>query len=250
MPVTFQKCVDSLPSNVNDTVDSHFITAYRNATIVAIAICYVLNISWCLAVLFVVPQTSPFRASDIVHNTASEQLPCATLYQAYENGQISTIPLIKVLKCRHDELDAIISFIVNLFIAVSVTVSFLVMSMGMKHYIDGSVKDSTDSGTDYDSSRWARYAIYFSVVLATALSNPHGVFKIMEGVTTLALNIEAGAYILYMLYQSRKNDEDCGIPAPLSQLHVSLIYTFVGLYFVLVVSIDAFYYLPSSLFKR
>lgn len=248
MPVTFHKSIHSLPPS-DTAVDRQFVAAYRTATILAILVCFLLNIAWACAVLFSVPQSppSPSPVAHVSRALAPPAKPCATLQQAYEQGEIATIPLVKVLQCRNDSLDSVISFIVNLFIVVSITVSFLVMSMGMKHYLDGHAREKAESPEDYHSARALRYLICFGIVLATALANPHGLFRIMEGVTTLALNIEAGLFILFMLYMARSYDS--AHRAFLSPLSAAFIYVVVGLYFLTVVCVDSFYYLPRTFLK-
>ncbi|PXF44741.1 hypothetical protein BWQ96_05500 [Gracilariopsis chorda] len=248
MPVTFHKSIDSLPPT-DATVDRQFVAAYRNATVIGIIVCFLLNIAWAIAVLFSVPQSS--SSSAVAHATRAlvrAVKPCATLQEAYDQGQIATIPLVKVLQCRKDSLDSVISFIVNLFIVVSITVSFLVMSMGMKHYLDGQAREKAESPQDYDYARGFRYLVCFGIVLGTALANPHGLFRIMEGVTTLALNIEAGLFMLFMLYVARSDDG--GEHSLLSPLAASFVYLFVGFYFLTVVCVDSFFYLPRTILRQ
>lgn len=248
MPVTFQACIASLEHMDDNVMDAAFVSSYRMATYLAIAICYVLNVAWCYAVLLVVPQLPPAVASSAADTFGAPAN--ASLSTAEELGQISTVPLIQTLQARNDTLDSIVSLLVNIFIALSVTVSFLVMSMGMKHFIDGEVQShvTTDSTISVNTNRRIKYLVYFSIILIVALTNPAAIFKIMEGSTSLALNIEAGLFVLYMLHTSRKSEEFTSVPAPLSSLQVTVLIVFGGFYFLSAVFVDLFLYIPSTIF--
>lgn len=264
MPVTFQACLDGT-KGVDGRVpplDRAFVRGYRMATIVAIVVCYVLNVTWCFAVLLCVPQRSrsletttvPLdKGRQIVSTFFSSELESirevytnASLTEASELGQISTIPLIEVLEAKEDQLDWVIALLVNIFIALSVTISFLVMSLGMKHFIDGQAQSQStpSSRFGYDTNRRFKYVLHFAVILTTAVGNPTALFKIMEGVTALSLNMEAGLFVLYMLYSGRSMTKE--IPAPLSRNHFVGLVLFVGLYFGSAVLIDLVFYLPSA----
>lgn len=240
MPITFQACLNGLPADAGTIVDAPFVRSYRFATITAVLICYFLNVAWSAAVLHVVPQVSEpgIAAAGVASN--------ATLTAAAEMGLISTVPLMQVLQARNDPMDTVISFLVNLFTALSVTISFLIMSIGTKHYIDGEVKSryENDSQTQQAQARQIRYLLFFSIMLAIALFNPQGLFKIMIGFTALALNLEAGVFIIYMLYTSRDEYAETA-PDPLSPLAARLIMVFVGVYYCAAVLIDLFFYIPT-----
>lgn len=263
MPVTFQACLDSTKdcNGCPAPVDRHFVRAYRTATILAVVICYLLNILWAIAMLMCVPQTASvatngdgmIEARTVVTTMVRglrvlrETNASTSLQAANELGQISTIPLIAELRSRHDELDTVIVLLVNTFIALSITVSILVMSVGMKHYIDGAAQSqlqSSNSSFRYNVNRGSKYLLAYGFVLLCALGNPEGIFKIMEGVTGLSANIELGLILIYMLYVGRKMTKE--IPAPLSPWHVASIIGYVTLYFSVAVVVDVIFFLPSS----
>ncbi|CDF39737.1 unnamed protein product [Chondrus crispus] len=265
MPVTFQACLESTraPDGTIPPLDPPFLRAYRMSTVAAIVICFILNVSWCVGILLCVPQTSHTIRSvaaasgnhDMTVLSNSIQLTLnavnathsdASLTQANELGQISTIPLIEVLQARGDQLDWLMALLVNIFIALSITVSFLVMSLGLKHFLDGQARDRTTSTTSmaYDSYRILQYAQHYLFVLVIAVFNPTGLFKIMEGITGLSLNVEAGLFILYMLHIGRRMNKQ--IPAPLSHTHVLVVLWYAGAYFGSAVLVDILFYLPHA----
>lgn len=263
MPVTFQACLEGTRGidGIIPPMDRVFIRSYRMATVIAILICYILNIIWSIAVLLCVPQTSDSVGATASASTEDDTRFASTLLsqtietfrqtqsnssltEASELGEISTIPLIGVLKARGDSLDWVVVLLVNIFTALSITISFLVMSLGMKHFIDGEARDQStpDSRFGYDTNRRFKYVLYFAIVLATAVSSPTALFKIMEGVTGLSVNIEAGLFVLYMAYVSRKMTNE--IPAPLSSAHFIGLLLFVGSYFSTAILVDVLFYLP------
>lgn len=260
MPVTFQTCLDSTKIANSDSAllfDVAFVRAYRWATVVGVITCYLLNVAWCFAVLLCVPQgealTRDVKPVNLVANVGYRLLQPlvdrvstnATLASASQLGQISTIPLIQVLKARGDRIDGVISFLVSIFIGLSIVISFLVMSIGLKHYIDGgAVRQARISHVNYDVNRTGKYVAAFGAVLSIAISNPAGLLKIMEGFTTLSLNLEAGVFILYMLHVGRRMTKS--IPDPLSSAQYNLLMGFAGSYTAATVLVDVIFYIPRS----
>lgn len=255
MPVTFQTCLQSFPTtseNLSNLVDHAFIFAYRSATIGALLICYVLNILWCMAVLYVVPQTSSSSGASSVVTTPVN----ATLEYANDLGLISTIPLMQVLSSTQSNLNIVIAFLVNFFISVSLTVSFLVMSVGTLHFLEGSVSDSTTTIGSFASrlsnSLPARYLATYAFILLVALQNPTGLMKILKGVTTVALNLEGGVFVVYMYHTCRKHltTEQVTLSGSLSPAHAKTLTTCLFLYFSSTVLIDLIFYIPGTIYGR
>lgn len=263
MPVTFQACVDSTKdsSGRHAPIDREFVRAYRMATVIAIVICYTLNILWAIALLLCVPQTSTVSAAGDKANEEHIVVPkvvrsvwalrdtnsSVSLEAASELGQISTIPLIAELRSRHGKLDTVVVLLVNTFIALSIAISFTVMSVGMKHYIDGEARSQSqppDARFGYNVNRRSKYLLCYTIVLLSALGNPKGIFKIMEGVTALSANIELGLLLVYMLYVGRSMVKE--IPAPLSAWQATSIIGYVTLYFSVAVLVDVIFFLPRT----
>lgn len=194
MPVTF-KLLPSSPSRAQ-------VRRYRYAIILAVIICYLLNIGWVLAVLQVVPRT------------AGGGKP--SLSYAYEKGQISTVPLIDSLyvgKAVTGSLLKLIEIIVELFILVSTGVSFFVTAAGMKSFVDGGVNHLK---SDWEQSGWIQsgwtqylptisgYTLTFGTVAVLVLANPHGFISVLMLLGSFTLNLQAGTLLFVMLYNCRK----------------------------------------------
>ena len=253
MPVTFQACVTnakSLAADGEQVVDRAFIRAYRNTTFLAVLFCYVVNIAWSTAVLLIVPQDI---SQIVTNNEQSSQQQITrissnvTLTDANERGQISTVPLIEVLSGRDDKLDFIIALLVDIFIVVSITISFMVMAIGLLHYTDSQSKSVAES-RNHDP-KYYQYALSFgsfSIVLSIAVLNPSGFIKIMEGLTTLFLNLEAGLFVIYMLYITRNRNTQ--IPAPLTPNNTVGLIGFVATYFIIAIFVDIVFFLPKAIF--
>ncbi|MED6278831.1 hypothetical protein CHARACLAT_028031 [Characodon lateralis] len=70
-------------------------------------------------------------------------------------GEIATIPLTKIIIERYRAYSWVAELI-QVFIAISVTVSFLVMGSAMKHTIDGLVSYLWSSRLEWLSKAWER----------------------------------------------------------------------------------------------
>ena len=195
---------------------------YRFAVVLAVIICYLLNIGWVIAILFVVPRTSDTGKPSLTH--------------AFEVGQISTVPLIDTLHGGGVVVGSTlksIEIIVELFIFVSTGVSFFVIAAGMKSFVDGAIDTAFRRFDIFRSERsqWVPrvvvHTMSFGLVLAIILADPNGFINILTRFSSFALNLQAGALIFLMLYNSRRisnaisgmrnnNEEDLENPAKVS----------------------------------
>jgi amino acid permease len=123
MPVTYAR--------LGGTPSARGVRRYRAAVIAGLVTCYGLNIVWCVSVLAVVPQ----RAQDWSHQIGNVTAP--SLEMANTLGEISTVPLIAALEQYNAGAAPIVAVLVNIFITVSITVSYLVIGSGLRHMIDG-----------------------------------------------------------------------------------------------------------------
>lgn len=190
-PVTF----NLLPMNATKAQ----IARYRAAMLLAVVICYLLNVGWVLAVLQVVPRE------------AAPGKPSLTV--AYESGQISTVPLIAAL---HDGYAVqgwvlnLVELIVEMFIVVSTGVSFFVCAAGMKSFVDGAADTAGNalpvfaSGAMAQVPRAVAYVLSFGSVLGLIVANPDGFISVLTRFTSFTVNLQAGALMFVMLYYARK----------------------------------------------
>ena len=102
------------------------IQVFRWAAILGLFFSFVVNILWCLFVLRIVPQTA-----------TDENYP--SLQQSKQKGEISTVPIIEIIKLSYKQFTWL-GYFVQVFISLSITVSFITMSLGMKHMADGWCK--------------------------------------------------------------------------------------------------------------
>lgn len=105
------------------------LTFFRWSAVSALFICFLLNVLWCLFVLMIVPQSS--------HNPNDP-----TLERARRDEEISIVPVIEIINLHFPQYTWLGIF-VQVFISISITVSFITMSTGMKHMLDGYVKTFT-----------------------------------------------------------------------------------------------------------
>ncbi|KAM9944214.1 hypothetical protein ACTFIT_008802 [Dictyostelium discoideum] len=86
---------------------------------------YVLNIIWCYFLLNIIPQ---------LPDPANPNMP--SLANAAKNGEIATVPLMKVISLYYPQF-LWIANVVNLFCSLSITISFISVGCGFKHTLDG-----------------------------------------------------------------------------------------------------------------
>lgn len=185
-------------------VENHAREIRRNllALVAGLLFVWFLNVLWCYFVLLSVPQFSP----------AGQPLDCDhvdSLHAARECGKIATKPLVRVVHEHYPEYAWIATFI-DIFIMLSISISFVTMSLGTRHVLDGVAATWADS-----KAAWARridcecrkfpwrravlYLVTFVPIYVVAQTNPHSFLTVMEKVTSLALNLEAGVFICMMV---------------------------------------------------
>eukprot|EP01132_Coremiostelium_polycephalum_P003086 gene3086-3857_t len=91
----------------------------------ALSTVYILNIMWCWFLLRIIPQ---------VPNPSNPEMP--SLQVSAEEGQIATIPLMHVIKLYYPQF-LWIARIVDIFMVISITISFITVGNGFKHTLDG-----------------------------------------------------------------------------------------------------------------
>jgi amino acid permease len=205
------------------------------ASVAGLATVFLLNVIWCLFVLMTVPQHGEDGAN--------------TLEQAAIDGDISTIPLSRIIEEEHSQF-AWIGILVDTFVLLSVTVSFTTMGRAMVHVLEGfavqwerktrHLGDQETAASTLSTGRlascnawwsqiwalldarvrwnWRRVLLgvvaYTSVVIF-ALLNPDFFFIILGRVTSLALNCESGLFISIMLQRALLEPASKRVPAPL-----------------------------------
>jgi hypothetical protein len=204
-----------------------------------------------------------------------------SLARANALGQISTVPLVQVLKGRaHGAAAALVINMVNVFIFISISVSFLVMGIGMCQMLDemadsavdrvqrrrreaqGGVRAGRTTRRMRKVARAALASLFFAIVSAISASNPKALLHIMAGITSLALNLEGGVLIIIMFVVSRQSKRaeappqdvalDCaprsdldGIPAPVKPAAGWALVAFVVAFFGFAVVVDVVKYIPT-----
>ncbi|KAG7280740.1 hypothetical protein CRUP_037670 [Coryphaenoides rupestris] len=188
---------------------------FRRSVLAGLTTCVVLNILWCWAVLEIVPQTSwdgvaPHTNSSHIAVTPVSPPPpeysYISLEAAEKAGEISTIPLTKIIMERHKAY-CWVSELIQVFIAISITVSFLVMGSALKHTIDGLVSSLWTDRLEVLSKAWERR-------FPTRL---HGFIVMLDKVVSLFLNTEVGLFVFAMLQASKAHRfQHLSIPLPVS----------------------------------
>jgi len=191
---------------------------FLGAIISGLVVVWILNIIWCYYILLIVPQTSPNGG--------------ISLASAESAGEIATVPLIDIIKTNYPQYDWL-TVVVDLFVMGSITVSYITLSAGFKYQLDG-FRRSWNNSHIYRQWKWQStqcssrsrifaisrsiflvccslleiqktllYSFAFGIVLIVAQTNPEGFLIVMEYVTSLALNLECGVLVAYMLGRGR-----------------------------------------------
>lgn len=168
---------------------------YRTSIVVALIICYILNIGWVMAVLDVVPRDAPQGHPSLTN--------------AITKGQISTVPLIEALGA-HETISPgmlyTIDLIVQLFILFSTVVSFFVIAAGCKNYMDGAADSihteirKRNTSLSLRSIRYLAYFVSFGSILVIILSDPEGFIKVLTRLAATVENVQSGFMLFLMAY--------------------------------------------------
>ncbi|XP_035502970.1 uncharacterized protein si:ch211-51h4.2 isoform X2 [Scophthalmus maximus] len=244
---------------------------FRRAVLGGLTTCTVLNILWCWAVLEIVPQTSlPERRVAVETSTrpdaggppAPHSAAPPLLYsnisleESEKAGEIATIPLTKIINERYGAYSWVAELI-QVFIAVSVTVSFLVMGSAMKHTVDGLVSSLCAGSVEWLSKACERKApnrrrvcsagsvakgfmslLGFSVIFIVSMCDPRGFIVMLDKVVSFSLNTEVGLFVFIMLRESREDRfQHLAVPLPVGDCVFSLTWL-LPCYFLFAVTYD------------
>eukprot|EP01063_Lacrimia_lanifica_P011451 TRINITY_DN18235_c0_g1_i1.p1 TRINITY_DN18235_c0_g1~~TRINITY_DN18235_c0_g1_i1.p1 ORF type:complete len:492 (+),score=181.28 TRINITY_DN18235_c0_g1_i1:62-1537(+) len=170
------------------------IVSFRAGCLAATALCFALNLVWCYAVLSVVPQQSEGGGP--------------SLERALEQHDISTIPLLQFLQDAYPQY-AFLGVVVNVFIILSVSVSFMAYGLGMKHYLDGAAAGfaerqlSVSAPYDVPQVALAFYIGSFAMIFTCTYAFSQSLYIILDVFNSAVLNIETGCFIAYMAWYTR-----------------------------------------------
>ncbi|KAK6314064.1 hypothetical protein J4Q44_G00155230 [Coregonus suidteri] len=242
---------------------------FRRVILGGLATCTVLNILWCWAVLEIVPQMSVQRVMEegVVNTTSgviSESSPTAysmvysniSLEESEKAGEIATIPLTKIISLKYHHYSWVAELI-QIFIAISITVSFLVMGSAMKHTIDGLVNSHWNTKLESMSKVWERTLpqsfhrcssrglanglislLAFGIIFIVSSCDPRGFVVMLDKVVSFSLNTEVGLFIFVMLRASRSERfQHLTVPLPVGQRVFQLHWT-LPVYFLFAVAYD------------
>ncbi|XP_063430927.1 uncharacterized protein LOC134712874 [Mytilus trossulus] len=182
---------------------------FRLSVILGLLTCMVLNVLWCWAVLDIVPQTSTFPCkTGVCHSNIS-------LARSKSLGEISTIPLTEIIRTKYPEYTWV-SLLVESFIVVSITVSFLVSGAVLYHTLTGLMKSlwPKDKESAYKSKKICCNGecvcnkvvslFLFSIVFVVAMLDPRGFVEMLEKYSSLTVNLQAGFFTFLMMLSARK----------------------------------------------
>ncbi|XP_072897203.1 uncharacterized protein [Hemitrygon akajei] len=234
---------------------------FRRAVTGGLTTCAVLNIFWCWAVLNIVPQTSIRKILYDKHLNIS--IPGyiivysnISLEASEKAGEIATVPLTKIIMEQYRKF-AWVAWFTEIFITISITVSFLVIGSSMKHALDGWVASFWNRKCKNASKQGEKSCLQlfkinnlksvtqglvcllgFGIIFLVALSNPKGFVVLLDKVTSFALNLEAGLFIFLMVRNARSEPyTHLTVPLPVSP-RIFLLHWLLPVYFLFAVGYD------------
>lgn len=185
---------------------------FRLSVILGLMTCMVLNVLWCWAVLDIVPQISTFPCHEGSHVQCFSNI---SLEKSKSLGEISTIPLTEIINSRYPEYRWV-SYLVETFIVVSITVSFLVSGAVLYHTLSGWIKSlwTKDKESNYKSKKKCINGecvcnkiislFLFAIVFTVAMLDPRGFVEMLEKYSSLTLNLQAGLFVFLMMLKAKK----------------------------------------------
>ncbi|XP_069753049.1 uncharacterized protein [Narcine bancroftii] len=240
---------------------------FRRAVTGGLATCTVLNIFWCWAVLNIVPQTSVRKilydkhlniSMPVVHQMMHGYIIVysnISLEASEKAGEIATVPLTKIIMEQYRKFTWVAWF-TEIFITVSITVSFLVLGSAMKHTLEGWVDSFWNRKCENLSEQCEMYLrrikmnslkrmtqglvclLGFSVIFVVAQSNPKGFVVVLDEVASFALNLEAGLFIFLMVRNARSEPyKHIMVPLPVSP-RIFPLHWLLPVYFLFAVGYD------------
>nr|XP_022343426.1 uncharacterized protein LOC111136680 [Crassostrea virginica] len=195
---------------------------FRLSVNLGLLTCTILNILWCWAVLDIVPQLSTFQCSPDTHSSESQGILChnnISLQRSASQGEISTIPLTEIIKQRYPSFSWV-AFLIELFIMVSITVSFLTVGAVLHHTLLGWLQSAwkKDKMTEYRTQSKVRCInskcfcssvvslVVFSIVFGVSMLDPQGFVDILEKFSSFTINIEVALFIFLMCFNARRKE--------------------------------------------
>ncbi|XP_062869333.1 uncharacterized protein si:ch211-51h4.2 [Trichomycterus rosablanca] len=206
---------------------------FRRAVLGGLATCTVLNVLWCWAVLEIVPQMAiePILQERLLNTSLVRMEPTQpthtfiysniSLEDSEKAGEIATIPLTKIIALRYRRF-LWVAELIQIFITISCTVSFLVMGSAMKHTIDGLVNSLWKMNEGWvariqlpalphifytvnakSASRSFMSFLAFAIVFVVSMCDPKGFVIMLDKVVSFSLNTEVGFFVFLMIRTSR-----------------------------------------------
>ncbi|XP_066504334.1 uncharacterized protein si:ch211-51h4.2 [Hoplias malabaricus] len=241
---------------------------FRRVVLGGLATCALLNVLWCWAVLEIVPQMAvksvleerPLNTSGVRMETTllthTFIYSNISLEDSEKAGEIATIPLTKILTLRYRRFSWV-AHLIQIFITISITVSFLVMGSAMKHTIDGLVSarwaagggrlqrvqarilpQSLQSGAARRVSGGLVSLLAFGIIFLVSACDPKGFVIILDKVVSFSLNTEVGLFIFLMLRASRSEPlKHLTVPLPATE-RLFRLHWLLPIYFLFAVVYD------------
>ncbi|XP_072034211.1 uncharacterized protein [Amphiura filiformis] len=226
------------------------IRAFMLAVLAGLTTCMILNVLWCWSVLGIVPQTSTCDVVQVVevgfesvNNTSivtykpvsNSPVDCSqelSLERSEKRGEIATIPLTEIINTDYPKYTWV-AVLIQTFIMLSVSVSFLTMGSALMHsflgWLDAQMLWERLGRQNLlplelkccTPKVWrpAMCLLLFGIVFAVAMLDPKGFVVLLDKISSLLLNLEGGVFVYFMVRKSRSQMySNLKIPLPVIRL--------------------------------
>ncbi|EDV25304.1 uncharacterized protein TRIADDRAFT_55223 [Trichoplax adhaerens] len=250
------------------------VVLFNTAIISALGTVVILNLLWSYAVLGVVPQRcvdiQPTIMQPDNQNTTLAGHCNISLAWAERNGKISTVPLTEILRQHYPKYDWIAS-LVEIFIVISITVSFLTLGSALRHTLCGTldtiwnyfkarmseeaaaqVEDGVRTTTEKNwlwITKILVYILTFGIAFIVAMFNPKAFIAILSSVGSFFINLQAGLFIPMMIYKARRHaSSNLKTPCPMGKI-LYILHFLMAFYFLFAVVYDIVIVIIQSVHK-
>ncbi|CAF2072430.1 unnamed protein product [Rotaria magnacalcarata] len=239
---------------------------FNVAVFLGLTTCVLLNILWCWSILEIVPQKSvclPVYPNKTNSNefqlfpglqVEGECIASPSLQEASLKGEISAIPLSKILESNKYASYKYVSVFIEIFVTISISVSFITIGSVLYHTINGVIDSYWDLKMETESKYkgilkyftkrrilgWSISIISFTIVFLVIFTEPNSFKIVLEQGATILICIQTGIFFAMMIYQvSLPNFSSCEIPFSLPKWCFHLQF-FIPTYFICILIYDLY----------
>ncbi|KAA8492329.1 hypothetical protein FVE85_3767 [Porphyridium purpureum] len=213
-------------------VDEADLSTIRRAALFAVVFCALLVAFYACAVFYLVGPVE--------------------LKLAHDAGEMSTVLLMRSLMRLNGRTGVLaLKIMVDFFVAASVTVSFILMAVAMRHFLHAAsialAKHISSNGRNILSwlAEPLMYVVWFGLICVLVILNPRGFLRALEVFASMALNMQTGVFLAWMLWCARAQNLVSTIANSMGRATAWFWISIVGIYYAIAVLYDIVFSITS-----